>query len=540
VSGAASEAPVSEAPLQFANERHLELRRAEVREALLGAGSALRDRLPVSVPALVGEREIAPEAGARGLLVSRDPGSPEREVARAAMASAEDVNAAVELAERGHREWSARSPRERAATLIAAAGVLRERRLELAALAVYECGKPWVEADADVCEAIDFLEYYARRGLELGRDATLEQPPGERNSMRYVARGVVGVIAPWNFPFAIPAGMAAGALAAGNAVVLKPAEQSPACAHQIVAALRAAGVPAAALALLPGDGRAGETLVRHPGVCAIAFTGSCEVGLQIMRLAAETPPGQRHLKRVVAEMGGKNCVIVDSDADLDETVPAIVRSAYGYAGQKCSAAARVLAHEAIVEHLAERLAGAVRTLRVGQADELGIDVGPLIDAQAQRRVQACIEAGAAEGRVCAQAELPARAEQAGFFARPTLLSDLPADSRLLREEIFGPLLTVEAVRDVDSACEIVDGLRFGLTGGLFSRNPATIRYLCARTPVGNLYVNREITGAMVGRQPFGGSRLSGTGSKAGGPDYLLEFSEPRVVCENTTRHGVVV
>ena len=307
-----------------------------------------------------------------------------------------------------------------------------------------------------------------------------------------------------------------------------------------MSALRGAGVPREALALLPGDGRAGEALVRHEGVHAIAFTGSCEVGLHIIRLAAETPSGQHHLKRVVAEMGGKNCVIVDGDADLDAAVPAIVRSAYEYAGQKCSAAARVLAHEAIAEQLTERLAGAVRTLRVGPADELGVDVGPLIDAEAQRRVEGYIERGAREGRVCAQVELPTRAARAGFFVEPTLLSELRADSPLLREEVFGPVLTVEAVRDVASACEVVDGLRFGLTGGLFSRNPQTIRYVSERTPVGNLYVNREITGAMVGRQPFGGNRLSGTGSKAGGPDYLLEFSEARVVCENTTRHGVVV
>ena len=524
----------------FANERHLELRRGDVREALLAAGGSLLERLPLSVPVIVGEEHLAAGADGREELVSPDPGKPRREVARAAMASGRDVDAAVRLAPGGHAEWAARSPQQRAETLIAAACLLRERRLELAALAVYECAKPWLEADADVCEAIDFLEYYARRGLELERDGALAQPPGERNSMRYVARGVVGVIAPWNFPFAIPTGMSAGALAAGNAVVLKPAEQSPACAQEIVSALRSAGVPAAALALLPGDGRAGEALVRHPGVHAIAFTGSCEVGLQIVRAAAETPPAQRHLKRVVAEMGGKNCVIVDSDADLDQAVPAIVRSAYGYAGQKCSAAARVLAHEAIAAQLIERLAGAVRALRVGQADELGIDLGPLIDADAQGRVQAYIEAGSEEGRVRAQVALPAGASQGGFFVRPTLLSDLPAGSRLLREEVFGPVLTVEAVRDVASACDVVDGLRFGLTGGLFSRNPATIGEVRARTPVGNLYLNREITGAMVGRQPFGGNRLSGTGGKAGGPDYLLEFSEPRVVCENTTRHGVVV
>jgi RHH-type proline utilization regulon transcriptional repressor/proline dehydrogenase/delta 1-pyrroline-5-carboxylate dehydrogenase len=404
---------------------------------------------------------------------------------------------------------------------------------------VYECAKPWVEADADVCEAIDFLEYYARRTLELDRDGALGQPPGERNTMRYVARGVVAVIAPWNFPFAIPAGMVAGALAPGNAAILKPAEQSPACAHALVAALREAGVPPGAIALLPGADEPGAALVRHPGVHAIAFTGSSPVGLEIVRAAAETRPGQAHVKHVVAEMGGKNCVIVDADADLDDAVPAIVRSAFSYAGQKCSAAARVLAHADIVDQLAGRLAGAVRTLRVGRASELGVDVPPLIDAAARDRVASYIRRGAGEGTVRAEVE-PAGDIGGAFFAAPTLLGGLPAESPLLAEEIFGPVLTVEAVPDVAAACDAVERLRFGLTGGLFSRNPATVRYVVGRSPVGNLYVNREITGAMVGRQPFGGNRLSGTGAKAGGPDYLLEFCQARVVCENTTRHGLVV
>jgi RHH-type proline utilization regulon transcriptional repressor/proline dehydrogenase/delta 1-pyrroline-5-carboxylate dehydrogenase len=517
---------------EFANERHLELRRAGVRDSLLAAGEEVRARLPFSVPVLVGE-----DRREGGELVSVDPGHPEQAVACAPLATAADVDAAVATA--GHREWARRAPAERAQVLIDAAALLRERRMALAALAVYECAKPWVEADADVCEAIDFLEYYARRGLALDRDAALDQPPGERNTMRYSARGTVAVIAPWNFPFAIPTGMVAGALAPGNAVILKPAEQSPACAHAVVSALREAGVPSSALALLPGGDHPGAALVRHIGVDAIAFTGSSQVGLEILRAAAETPSGQSHVKRVVAEMGGKNCVIVDGDADLDEAIPAIVRSAFTYAGQKCSAAARVLAHEDVFETLLTRLNGAVSTLRVGQALELGVDVPPLIDAQAQRRVASYIERGAREGSLRERVEPPADAG-AAFFAAPALVTDLPQSSPLLEEEIFGPVLTVEPVADIPTACDVVDRLPFGLTGGLFSRNPATIRYVVGRSPVGNLYINREITGAMVGRQPFGGNRLSGTGAKAGGPDYLIEFSEARVVCENTTRHGLVV
>jgi RHH-type proline utilization regulon transcriptional repressor/proline dehydrogenase/delta 1-pyrroline-5-carboxylate dehydrogenase len=521
-------------PPPFHNEQLLELRRATVREELLAAGHELDRRLPLDVPVLVAGQ---PSAGDGGEVLSRDPCAPERVVARAAAAGAADAGRAVEAARDGFAAWGSRPAAERANVLREAAGRLRARRLELAALAMRECAKPWAEADADVCEAIDFLEYYARGALALDRGAPLDEPTGERNSLRYAPRGVVAVIAPWNFPLAIPAGMVAGGLAAGNAVVLKPAEQSPGCAYALVTALHQAGVPPAALALLPGADGPGAALVSHPGVHVIAFTGSCAVGLEIVRAAADTPPGQDHLKRVVAEMGGKNCVIVDADADLDEAVPAIVRSAFGYAGQKCSAAARVLAHRDIAEPLARRLAGAVSTLRVGPADEFGVDVPALIDEEALGRVQGYARSGAHEGRLLAEAG-PVPGD--GFYVAPTLLGGLPADSAVLSDEIFGPVLAVESVGDVDEACDVVDRLRFGLTGGLFSRNPATVRHVAARSPVGNLYVNRDITGAMVGRQPFGGNRLSGTGSKAGGPDYLLQFVEPRVVSENVTRHGLVV
>jgi RHH-type proline utilization regulon transcriptional repressor/proline dehydrogenase/delta 1-pyrroline-5-carboxylate dehydrogenase len=458
-------------------------------------------------------------------------------VATAAEATAADVDAAVGAAREGARDWGRRSAAERAGVLADAADGIRKRRLQLASLEVRECAKPWPEADADVCEAIDFLEYYAREAVRLDRGAELIQAPGERNAMRYAARGVVAVISPWNFPLAIPTGMTAAGLAAGNAVVLKPAEQSPATATALVAALREAGVPAGAIALLPGHGEVGAALVGHPHVHVIAFTGSSAVGLEILRGAAETHEGQAHIKRVVAEMGGKNCVIVDADADLDEAVPAIVGSAFVYAGQKCSAAARVLAHESIAEPLAERLAGAVELLRVGQAQELDTDVPPVIEREAQERVLTYTQRAAREGRVVASARAP---DGPGWFCVPTVAADLDPASAVLRDEVFGPLLTLESVESIDAACDLVESLPFGLTGGLFSRSRATLEEVARRTPVGNLYVNRQITGAMVGRQPFGGNRLSGAGAKAGGPDYLLQFMEPRVVTENTTRHGVVV
>jgi RHH-type proline utilization regulon transcriptional repressor/proline dehydrogenase/delta 1-pyrroline-5-carboxylate dehydrogenase len=331
--------------------------------------------------------------------------------------------------------------------------------------------------------------------------------------------------------------MTVAPLVAGNAVILKPAEQSPGCGHLVARALLEGGVPRGVLQLLPGDGDVGAALVRHPDVHTIAFTGSSAVGLQILREAAEVGERQRHLKRVVSEMGGKNCVLVDADADLDEAVPGIVSSAFVYAGQKCSAASRVLVHEAIADALIARVAGAVEILQVGQAERFGTDVPPVIEQAAQERIQRYVKRAAQDGTIVAQADAPA---EPGWFCAPTLAADLDPGSPVLDEEIFGPVLAIERVRDLDEAVERVGSLRFALTGGLFCRDPRTVEDVARRLPVGNLYVNRGITGAMVGRQPFGGNRLSGTGTKAGGPDYLLSFVEPRVVTENTVRHGLVV
>jgi RHH-type proline utilization regulon transcriptional repressor/proline dehydrogenase/delta 1-pyrroline-5-carboxylate dehydrogenase len=507
----------------FANEPVLELRRAAVRESLAGALASLDAELPLRV--------------AGDDLVSVDPCLTERVVATARAATPQDVDAALDAAQAGAKQWRATPATARAEALTKAAAYLRTHRLRAAALALRECGKPWPEADADVCEAIDFLEFYARGAVELDRGEALLQMPGERNELRYAPRGIVAVVSPWNFPLAIPLGMAAAGLATGNAVVLKPAEQSPGCAGLLEQALRAGGVPEGVFTLLTGLGDVGAALVADPRVHTIAFTGSNAVGLEIIRSAAEVRAGQNHLKRVVAEMGGKNCVIVDSDADLDEVVPALVDSAFNYAGQKCSAAARVLVHEAIHDGLVERLAGAVEVLEVGQAEDLGVDVPPVIERAAQERVERYAAEAERSGRLVAR---PTDKPEHGWFAAPALAVDLPEDSPVLHEEIFGPLLAVERVRDVDEACDRVDESPYGLTGGLFARNPDTVERVVDRSPVGNLYVNRAITGAMVARQPFGGNRLSGTGTKAGGPGYLLQFVEPRVVTENTVRHGLVV
>ncbi len=517
----------------FANEPLLELRRREARETLRSALADLDARLPVRVATIIaGERQ---EGDA---LVSSDPGEESRVVALAPRAGAAEVDAALAALSEAAPVWAATPASERAACLLRAADWMRARRTELAALCVRECAKPWIEADADVAEAIDYLEYYARGALELAVGAPLLQVPGERNTLRYRARGICAVIAPWNFPLAIPTGMLSAALVTGNACALKPAEQAPGCGAMVAEALLAGGVHAGALALVPGAGEAGAALVRDPRVQTIAFTGSSAVGAEILREAAVIRAGQSDLKRVVAELGGKNCVIVDSDADLDDTVRALMRSAFAYAGQKCSAASRVLAHAAVADVVRDRLAGAVETLQVGQADAFGVDVGPVIDRDAQARVASYCDLAARDGTVIARRDGALPAE--GCFCAPTLVAGLDPGSRVLSEEVFGPLLTIEPVDDVDEALDRIDRLPFALTGGLFSRNPRTVERVTERSPVGNLYVNRHITGAMVGRQPFGGNRLSGAGAKAGGPGYLLEFVDAHAVSENVVRHGLVV
>jgi RHH-type proline utilization regulon transcriptional repressor/proline dehydrogenase/delta 1-pyrroline-5-carboxylate dehydrogenase len=518
-------------PDGFENEPLLELREPAVRSSLTDALAALDRELPISVPVLAGS-----ETREGADFHSTDPGRSDRVVASAASASEAEVDRAIEAARAASAEWGARTPEARAEVLVGAADLMRLDRHRLAALAVRECAKPWPEADGDVAEAIDFLTYYAERVIALG-DVDLPQVPGERNTIDFAPRGVTAVIAPWNFPLAIPTGMIGAALATGNAVVFKPAEQSPACGLAVVDALRRAGVPEGAINLLPGRDEPARRVVRSPAVQTIAFTGSGPAGLDILRAANEVSNGQRHLKRVVAEMGGKNCVIVDSDADLDEAIPAVVKGAYVYAGQKCSATARVLVHEEIADHFMERLSGSVETLVVGPAESFGVDVPPVIDDDAVERIRRYVDLGSSEGRLAVGGgEVP----DGGRYCPPVLFDGLPRTSPLLSEEIFGPVLTVERVADVGKACDLIDELPFALTGGLFSRNPLTVAEVSRRSPAGNLYVNRETTGARVGRQPFGGNRLSGNGTKAGGPHYLLNFVDPRVVCENTVRHGLVV
>jgi RHH-type proline utilization regulon transcriptional repressor/proline dehydrogenase/delta 1-pyrroline-5-carboxylate dehydrogenase len=532
------------APGPYWPEPVAEWRRAAVRAAMGtavlnadpdGPGPSPRRRSshpgPAVVPAVIGGQRVSTGHS----IESVDPARPSVVLATSTVCGAAEADQAVEACRKAWPQWRDTPARGRAAVLFGAAEWLRSRRMELAALEVFEAGKPWADADADVCEAIDFCEYYGRQVLRLDEGGEVQSPPGEANALRYHARGVGAVISPWNFPLAIPTGMVSAALVTGNAVCFKPAEQTPAIAFRLVEAFAAAGLPDDVLAFLPGYGEAvGARLVEHPGISFVVFTGSKAVGLGIVEAAAHHRPGQAQVKRVVAEMGGKNPLIVDADADLDEAVPAIVSSTFGYSGQKCSALSRLIVLDAVYDELLERLVGATAVLRIGHPRSEGVDIGPLIDPEAHQRVRSYRELAPSEGRVVLQRD---DVPDEGWFAGPTIVDGVDPSGRLAREEIFGPVLCVFRAGDLDEAITLANDTDYALTGGVFSRSPATIRRAAAELRAGNLYINRGITGAVVGRQPFGGFGLSGVGSKAGGPDYLFQFVDPRVMTENTLRQG---
>jgi RHH-type proline utilization regulon transcriptional repressor/proline dehydrogenase/delta 1-pyrroline-5-carboxylate dehydrogenase len=520
---------------EFGSEPALDFAVAVVRGRFQHALADVRGRLGQRHPLIVdGERvETVSE------LVSRNPARPAEVVGRSASASGDDVDRAVGAAERAFPAWRDLGAARRGEILGRAAQRLREHRYELAAWIVYEAGKPWREADGDVAEAIDFIEYYRREAVTLLGPRRLGSLPGEINDYLREPRGVVGVIAPWNFPLAILTGMTSAALATGNTVVMKPAEQTPVIAARLFEVFEAAGLPPGVLNYVPGVGEvAGERMVTHPGVRMIVFTGSVDVGTRIAATAAQPVKGARHLKRVVAEMGGKNAVIVDEDADLDEAVQGVLTSAFGYAGQKCSACSRVIVVGRIYDRFITRLVEAARTLPMGPPDDPATIVGPVVDADSRDRIAGYIEIGHRVARPVLVREVPpALTALGGFFVGPAIFADVPPSSPLAQEEIFGPVLSVMPAASFDEALALAMNVDFALTGGVFSRSPARLREARARFRVGDLYINRGITGAKVARQPFGGRQLSGIGYQAGGPDYLLQFVEGRVVTENTLRRG---
>ncbi len=468
-----------------------------------------------------------------GELTSRNPSRPSEIVGSCRSYAAADAEGLVRAARASFETWRMTAPAQRAEVLRSAAAAMRRRREELAAWEVFEVGKSWRDADADVAEAIDFCEFYAREMARLSRPKRLGHEPGELNHLVHAPRGVAAVIAPWNFPLAIPAGMAAAALVTGNAVLLKPSERSPLMGHLLADLFHEAGAPRDVIQLVPGGPDIGQALVDHPDVPIVAFTGSKSAGLKILAGAARVGPQHRTVKRVIAEMGGKNAIIVDDTADLDEAVLGVVTSFTGYQGQKCSACSRAIVHQSVYDLFLRRLADAVMSLTIGPAEEPGTQVGPLIDERACETVRRYIELGKGEGRLVVERQ----ADGPGHVAGPAVFADIRPEHRLAQEEIFGPVLAVMNARDFDEALRLANSTSYALTGGLYSRSPVNIAAARERFEAGNLYINRGITGALVGRQPFGGYRLSGVGAKAGGEEYLAQFMVSRVISENTLRRG---
>jgi RHH-type proline utilization regulon transcriptional repressor/proline dehydrogenase/delta 1-pyrroline-5-carboxylate dehydrogenase len=423
--------------------------------------------------------------------------------------------------------------RQRAGVLRKAAELMEQRRAELSAWVVLEVGKPLREADAEVSEAIDFCRYYADE-MERLDQGHIYDVAGETNRYIYQPRGIAVVISPWNFPIAIATGMTVAALVAGNCTLLKPAEVSSVIAAKIAEILVEAGIPKGVFQYVPCKGSTvGAHMVNHPDVHLIAFTGSQEVGCRIYKEAAIVQPGQKHLKRVIAEMGGKNAVIVDESADLDQAVAGVVQSAFGYSGQKCSACSRVIVLEPVYEAFVSRLVEATRSLNIGVAEAPSTQIGPVIDANARDRIQEYIAAGRQDAEVALEMSAP----DTGYFIGPVIFKDVSPDAKIAQEEIFGPVVAVIRAKNFQEAVDVANGTNYALTGGLYSRTPSHINQATTEFEVGNLYINRTTTGAIVSRQPFGGFKLSGVGSKAGGPDYLLQFLEPRTITENIQRQG---
>ncbi len=510
---------------EFVNEALTDFSNPEQRQAMQAALRSVQDEFTREWPLVIGGADVVSDAWTH----SMDPCQKTQVVGRVARGSQSQAEGALDAAWAAFAEWSRWDAAERARLLLKVAALMRARRHLLSATMVYEAGKTWPEADADTAEAIDFLEYYAREAVRLGESHPLPRLAGEDNELTYGPLGVGIVIPPWNFPLAITCGMTAAALVTGNTAILKPASLTPVIAARMVELFREAGTPPGVLNFLPGSGsEIGDFLVAHARTRFISFTGSREVGTHIYALAAQVQGGQRWLKRVVAEMGGKDAIIVDESADLEAAAQGITTSAYGFQGQKCSAASRAIVLDAVYQDVLGRVAQQAEALRMGAAQDPATQVAAVIDQSQYDKVLSYVEIGQREGRLVVGGE-PGASE--GWYIQPTVVADVPEDGRLAQEEIFGPLLTFVRARDYSHALAIANGTEYGLTGGVYSRNRSNLERARAEFHVGNLYLNRKITGAMVGAQPFGGFDMSGTDSKAGGPDYLQLFTQAKVVVE---------
>jgi 1-pyrroline-5-carboxylate dehydrogenase len=510
---------------QFQNEPYTDFSRPEKRLAMEAALARVRAQFGREYELEIGGERFTTPAK----LKSVNPSNPREIVGIHQKATAEIADRAVEAAYASFRRWRETPAQERARLLREAAALLRGRKMELDAWLVYEAGKTWPEAEADVSEAIDFCEYYAGEMERLAGPQTVLQLSGERDEMIYLPLGVGIIIPPWNFPLAILAGMTVAALVTGNTVIIKPSSETPTIAAQFAQVLGEAGFPSGSFCLLTGSGgEIGDRLVQHPKTRFVAFTGSRDVGLRINELAAKHAPGQMWIKRVIAEMGGKDAIIVDAASDLDQAVEGVLASAFGYQGQKCSACSRAIVDARVYDDFLTKLKIKAEALRVGPSDDPQNYMGPVISEGARKSILEYIELGKEEGRTLTGGE-PAAGE--GYFVRPTIIADVDAKARIFQEEIFGPVLAVTKARDFDDALRLANDSQYGLTGAVFSKNPEHLRKAREQFFVGNLYFNRKCTGAMVGAHPFGGFNMSGTDSKAGGPDYLLLFLQAKAIAE---------
>lgn len=462
---------------------------------------------------------------------SYNPADHNEIIGHISQATIEHADMAMDAALKSFEMWKKVPAQVRADVLFKAAAIIRRRKFEFNALLTKEAGKPWAEADGDTAEAIDFLEYYGRQMLSIDRidDVVLSRRNIERNEYRYIPLGVGAIIAPWNFPLAILAGMSSAAVVSGNTILLKPASTTQVIAYKFVEVMEEAGLPAGVINFVPGSGReVGNYIVNHPKTRFISFTGSKAVGIDIYEKAAKVHPGQIWLKRVIAEMGGKDAIIVDKDADLDLAADAIVKSAFGFSGQKCSACSRAIIVEDVYDSVVEKIASLTKTLKVGNPQDRKVFVGPVNDKNAFDKITSYFEVGEHEGRCVTGGSANG---SKGWFIEPTIYVDVAADSRLMQEEIFGPILAVCKVKDFDEALAVANNTEYGLTGAVISNNRMNLEKARNEFHVGNLYFNRKCTGAIVGYQPFGGFNMSGTDSKAGGPDYLILHMQGKTISE---------
>lgn len=514
----------------FANYPGIDFTIPAERAGMVKALATVRAGMGKAIPLVIGGKEVSTS----DKLDSYNPAKPAEIIGSVCQAGLKETQEALAVAKKAYLAWRDVEPLERAKVLFKAADIMRRDIHELCALQVLEVGKQWDQAHADIGEAIDFLEYYGREMIRLGSPRRMGNAPGEVNQYFYQGKGVTAVIGPWNFPLAISAGMCAAAIVCGNAVVYKPSGLSSVIGYGLAKIFKEAGLPDGVFNFLPGRGSVmGDALVESPEVSVIAFTGSMEVGLRIQEKASRVQAGQVQCKKVIAEMGGKNAIIIDDDADLDEAVTGVLYSAFGFQGQKCSACSRVIVLDPIYERFVPRLVEAAKSLKIGPSEDPANSMGPVVDKAAQKNILGYVDIAASEGKVLVKREVPAE----GCYVPLTIVEGINKTHRIAQEEVFGPVLAVMRAKTIDEALDIANSTRFALTGAIYSRSPKHLEKARKEFRVGNLYLNKGSTGAMVERHAFGGFNMSGVGSKSGGPDYLLQFMDPRLVSENTMRRG---